>query len=625
VVRGATSMRILVLVKEVPEVSDLELDPVTRRLRREGVATLINPFDRRAVLEATRLRTELGGSIAVLSMGPPQTERSLRECLGLGVDRAFHLCDPAFAGADTLATARTLARAARKIGFDLILAGRYSIDSDTGQVGPEVAALLGIPFLGGVRRLVATKTEAGARLEVECEGDDGFADLACETPAVVTCTDRWKTRVPRVLPDDEAAEQARVTRWTSADLGGAATDYGQAGSPTWVEEVQPVESKRARLRHTYADEPEATRTSLLATVESARSAARSTHRGTTPQHPRRTDPSGGVWVIGERAPDGGVRPVTWELLGAADALARATSTGTSVFLLDPHLPPDRIVPRSTDHAALAGELGARGGDVLLLAEGDRAGAAPERALACLEAAIREYAPRIVLAPATSLGRERIPQVAARLGLGLTGDAIGVALDGEGRLRQLKPAFGGQVVAPILTKTRPEMATLRPGVLDPALPDAGRPAAERIALRTTGPAAERIVCSRLVEEVDRAGADLEEARIVVCVGFGLGEAGVARAQELASRLGGVVAGTRRVCDLGWLPRQMQVGISGRSVAPDLYVALGVRGSFNHMVGIRRAQTVVAVNRDPEAEVFAGADLGIVGDATEVLEMLISALS
>jgi len=118
--------------------------------------------------------------------------------------------------------------------------------------------------------------------------------------------------------------------------------------------------------------------------------------------------------------------------------------------------------------------------------------------------------------------------------------------------------------------------------------------------------------------------MEDARAVVCVGFGLGEEGVPRALRLARRLGGVVAGTRRVCDLRWLPRQAQVGLSGRSVAPDLYVAFGVRGSFNHMVGVRRAGTIVAVNNDPEAEIFEGADLGVVGDAVRVLDELLVAL-
>jgi electron transfer flavoprotein alpha subunit len=119
-----------------------------------------------------------------------------------------------------------------------------------------------------------------------------------------------------------------------------------------------------------------------------------------------------------------------------------------------------------------------------------------------------------------------------------------------------------------------------------------------------------------------GTALDEAPVVVCVGHGLGKDGVDLARQLATALGGVVGATRRVCDVGWLPRQLQIGISGRSVAPALYVAVGVRGSFNHMVGMQRATRVVAINRDPQAEVFAGADLGIVGDAPTFVAALLA---
>ena len=174
-------MRIVVCVKQVPEVSELGFDPQTRRLKREGVPLQINPFDRRAVLEATRLRQEIGGTITVVSMGPPQTADALRECLSLGVDRAVHLSDRAFAGADTLATSRALARAIERIGFDLVLGGRFTIDSETGQVGPEVAALLDVPLVSGVRRLTLTEHEASGNgrwtARAECERDDGFVDV----------------------------------------------------------------------------------------------------------------------------------------------------------------------------------------------------------------------------------------------------------------------------------------------------------------------------------------------------------------------------------------------------------------------------------------------------------------
>jgi electron transfer flavoprotein alpha subunit len=606
-------------VKQVPEVSELGFDPETRRLKRDGVPLQINPFDRRAVLEATRLREEIGGTITVVSMGPPQTADALRECLSLGVDRAVHLSDRAFAGADTLATSRALARAIERIGFDLVIGGRFTIDSETGQVGPEVAALLDVPLVSGVRRLtvVADEPAGGWRARAECERDDGFVEVECATPMLVTCTDRWKTRVPLVMPDEEAALQRPLEVWTGADLGGSPDDYGQAGSPTWVADLQPVASRRRNERVVAGGGFDAAVAAVVAELAAMRAEGARAAHGRPLAHTGNAIGAGAVWVLAESAPDGRLRPVTAELLGAADQLAERLGVGVAAYPIASDLGAAAV--RSTT-AALAGELGLLGADVLLWPDGAR----NEEDLArALEAAIVQLRPRIVLAPATGLGRDLVPRVAGRLALGLTGDAIGVELDAEGRLRQLKPAFGGQLVAPILSRTRPEMVTIRPGVLEAARASTARPAArvERLPALDLRPARVRTL-AWTAELGD--GPSLDDARVVVCVGWGLGKDSVPLASELASALGGVVGATRRVCDGGWLPRQLQIGISGRSVSPDLYLALGVRGSFNHVVGMQRSGRVVAVNRDDKAEVFAAADVGIVGDARGFAEALLARL-
>lgn len=612
-------MRIVVCVKQVPEVSELTLDPGTRRLRRDGVPLQINPFDRRAVLEATRLRAEHGGSITVVSMGPPQTESALRECLALGVDRAVHLCDAAFAGADTLATARALARTLARIGFDLVLAGRFSIDSETGQVGPEVAALLDVPLLGGVRRLTVAADAGGQYVaRAECERDDGFVDVECMLPAVLTCTDRWKSRMPLVMPDEDAAQQRPVECWTAADLGGDAGEYGQTGSPTWVADVHPVVLQRRR-EVVRADALDAAVDALLAEIASAVAGGGRAARAAQAVHARREDPSGAVWVLAERGPDGRLRPVASELLGAADRLAAELDVGVAALVLVPEIAAGAPSRASLEEVAM--ELGELGADVLLAPPGE---VRDEDELArVVEAALLLHRPRVVLAPATGLGRDLVPRVAARLGLGLTGDAIGVELDAAGRLRQLKPAFGGQLVADILSRTRPEIVTLRPGVLDALRPLAARPAAKLVALPPCAASPSRRRTLAWTAELG-GGVALDEAGLVVCVGHGMGKDAVPLAHELAAALGGVVGATRRVCDVGWVPRQLQIGISGRSIAPDVYLALGVRGSFNHVVGMQRSGRVIAVNRDPEAEILACADLGIVGDAPAIAAAVLARL-
>ena len=616
-------LTIAVCVKQVPEVAELTLDPQTRRLRREGVPLAINPFDRRALLEAVQLKETAGAGVVAISMGPPSAESALRECLGLGVDRAIHLCDPRFGGADTLATARALAQTVRRVGAEMVMAGRASIDAETGQVAPQVAEMLGRAFLPGVRRM--SLLAEGAGLRVECEGDDGAVTVEAGFPVVVTCTDRWKTRAPIVMPDDERAASHPVERWSVDDLGGDPSGYGQAGSPTWVEDVRPVEIARERR---VID----AREDLASGVAAARDFVRrvlagnaTSVRGRIPDHRRVEDPRGAIWVVVERSPSGAIRPSALELMGAADDLASRLSVGVAAVVVDPL--PEALAPgrRSSSAEEIAAELGRAGADALLAPRAGL-GVLPWDFAPTMEPVVREFAPRAVLAPASALGREVMPRLAARLCVGLTGDALGVELAADGALLQLKPAFGGQVVAPIRSRTRPEMTTIRPGMLDPLRPDAMRAPAALVVIESI--AADPALAGLRISwepEVDEDTAALEVAQAVVCVGFGLGKDGVEDARALARVIGGAIGGTRRACDSGWLPRQAQIGISGRSVAPALYLALGVRGSFNHVVGVGRAGAIIAVNRDPAAEVFASCDLGIVADARDFGRVLAGALA
>jgi electron transfer flavoprotein alpha subunit len=240
----------------------------------------------------------------------------------------------------------------------------------------------------------------------------------------------------------------------------------------------------------------------------------------------------------------------------------------------------------------------------------------------LAAAIPARRPRLVLLGSTARGRELAPRVAARLGLGLTGDAIDLDVDGAGRIRLWTPAFGGTILAPILSHTRPEMATVRPGLLAAARPDPARPVViERLAVDD---ASSRVRVVR--EDASASGmADvLDGAALVLGVGTGVGAAGVAAVRALAERLGAGIAATRDVTDAGWLPRQHQVGITGRAIAPRLYVALGVRGAMEHLVGLRRAGTIVAVNKSPKAPIVKQADLCLVADLHPLLPYLEGAL-
>jgi electron transfer flavoprotein alpha subunit len=218
-------------------------------------------------------------------------------------------------------------------------------------------------------------------------------------------------------------------------------------------------------------------------------------------------------------------------------------------------------------------------------------------------------------------------VAARLGLGLTGDCIDLEINGAGELVQLKPALGGNVVAPILSKTRPNLATLRPGILAPLDPDWGLEAeVNTLEVEDSGEPDIRLL--EVHVEEDARGLELEAARVVMGLGMGIGcPENLPAIYELAGAIGARIAATRNVADAGWLPRQVQVGLTGRAIAPDLYMAVGIRGDFNHMVGIQKAGTILAINNNPNprrAPILQGADFSIVGDWQTYLPPLVEAL-
>jgi len=598
-------MRIVVCVKHVPVLSALRFDPETRRLVREGVPGEVSSFDLRALGRAVALRAAHGGEVVALTMGPPAARAGLEDCLALGADRGLHLCDRLLAGSDTLATARALAAAVLREEADLVLFGRSSTDAETGQVGPEVAELLDLPQVTGARTLDVDP--AARTFTAERETDEGFESVAGPLPAVITAAeDIAEERFPKKA-EREAAKSKPIATLSVDDLGLAAGKVGEAGSPTWVAGVEQVDvTRRAELL--AGDSPEA-----LASALRERLRAIVPPRAEPPALPERAAGEGpALWVVCETGSQG-LRPVTMELLAKAATLAARLGGRVEAV----------AIGSGREHAQA---LAAAGADRVLVAESPGLEQySTDAHAAVLAEAIRARQPRLVLLGATVRGRDLAPRVAARLGLGLTGDAIELDVDAEGRVRQLKPAFGGAIVAPILSNTRPEMATVRPGVLPAARPDGARRAGIEALAVPVVPRRVRLSASRLLSE-PAGEARLDEADVVIGVGRGVGSAAaVAPILELAARIGAGVAATREVTDAGWLPRQHQVGLTGRSIAPRLYVALAVGGAMEHLVGIRRAGVVVAVNKNPKAPILKAADLGVVADYAALLPHLAAALS
>lgn len=582
------SLEVAVLVKQVPRGDVMALGP-DGRLRRDGTEAETNPYCRRAVTKAV----ELGRSCTVFTLGPPAAVECLREAIACGADRGVLVSDPAFAGSDTLATARALAAALEKEGpFDLVLSGRNSVDADTGQVPPQLAELLGLPFVAGARSLRLR----GTTLVVDCEDDDGWSFVEVELPAVVSCAERLCPPA-KASPEQRAAVPADLVAHLDAPSLGAGP-WGAAGSPTRVGVVRHCSVDR--LRHT-GEGPLLDQVREAAALLTERTRALEGMPGV-----RRAVPDGwrrGGTLVGVLGEPGRTR-VTRELLGAAAVLA-SQMHGTVCAL---------VVPPAPEPATLGGW----GADHVVEMGGSRVEEDLARSLASW---CERRSPWAVIAPGTAWGREVAARAAARLDAGLTGDAVTLELEhGSGRLVGWKPAFGGTMVAAVTATSPVQMVTVRPGMLAPLEERAlVAPATSCLEVPTGG----RV--QRVGSERDDLVETLTMARTVIGVGMGVNPDEYESLRPLADLLGAEFAATRKVTDRHWMPHSRQVGLTGRSIAPKLYVAVGLSGKFNHTIGVRSAGTIVAINSDPAAPIFDVSDVGIVGDWHQVLPLLVHELS
>ncbi len=238
-------MHIIVCIKQVPDTKHIRLDEKNHTLIREGVESIINPFDMYALEEALRIRDQRGGKVTVLSMGPPQTESSLREAISYGADEAVLLSDRAFAGADTWATSYTLAKGVEKIApFDLILCGKQAVDGDTAQVGPGLAERLAIPYITWVRKIEAIED---GMIRAQRLMDDGYDRLESPLPALLTVVKEInEPRVPS-LKGKMRAKTQKIPFYGLVDIAADPEQVGLKGSATQVIKVFPPPRLKERV------------------------------------------------------------------------------------------------------------------------------------------------------------------------------------------------------------------------------------------------------------------------------------------------------------------------------------------------------------------------------------------
>ena len=228
-------MHFIVCIKQVPNTTNVQIDPKTSTLKREGVESIINPFDEYAIEEAVRLKERFGGKTTVITMGPPQAETALREALSKGIDNAVLVSDRAFAGADTWATSYTLATAIKKLGeFDLIICGKQATDGDTAQVGPGIAEMLDIPHVAYVKKIEHMDKNS---IKVERMMEDGYDLIEMPVPALLTVVKEINTPRMPSLRGLMASKKAVITKYTAQDINAEPKNIGLTGSPTQVMKV----------------------------------------------------------------------------------------------------------------------------------------------------------------------------------------------------------------------------------------------------------------------------------------------------------------------------------------------------------------------------------------------------
>ncbi len=580
---------------------------------RAAAPTIVNPCDLHA-LEAARKLTE---DIVAITMGPPNAVQALREAVAHGATSGVLITDRLFAGSDTWATANVLAAAIRVLGgFEIVLCGLTAIDGETGQVGPQVAQRLGIPQATGCESVRV----ADGRVIVRRIVEGGYEVLSLPMPALVTVTETGNVPAYPTLPRRRQADRAEFVTLTGADLALSEDEAGLEASPTKVAQMKAVAAPATKTEYVSADLSYGELATRLRNIRQAPSAGTSPAAEPTSSQAAE-DPGSGplaVLVVAEVV-DGGVTAGTAELLTKARSLAAQTGGATGALVAGSGL------------GAACDDVARFGADTTYLAEDPRLSRYTTLPFSrVLYDTISVHRPDVVLMSATSIGRDLAPRVAAMLDTGLAADCTDLRIADWTRrrvvyrnlLHQIRPAMGSSVLATCISpEARPQMATVRPGTFE---------ALERPRRSTVVPVAVELkaedLCVEVLEHsVEPSDVRLVDADVIVAGGAGCSADNWHLISELASQLDGKVAASRAAVDAGLAPRALQVGQTGKTVAPSLYIACGISGALQHTVGMQAAKTVVAINRDPEAAIFARAHYGIVGDVVDVLPLLTAALA
>lgn len=587
-------LKILALIKQVPKLELMSLDE-QGFVEREGLPLEISAYCRRAVAKAVELARLYDGRCTVASLGSLSAEEALRECLAWGADDAVLLPESHFSGSDTLATAKALAALARIEGpFDLIFTGLSSFDCGTGQVGPQLAELLDLPFVSAAREIEIHDDRR--TLRVKCERDDGWRISELTMPAVVGVAERLCSPTRLSRGSWEMISSSRVRQLTPV----GSDDGSSMGIDSRLIAVEPVASLTMSRTALFCDGD--LEDQVVAAIEFIQ---------------RKSDNSGPYIAseveseLGKVDSNGPVVTVLLErdryklnreLLWYAHSFAQTLGGWTVAISMG-------NVNQS--------ELWHWGADEVVCVEGAEIEEDFARALISWA---DERKPSVLLAPASLWGREITSRLSASLGVASISDVSRLALE-QGRLVGWKTASGPGVRVAIRSCSELQIVTVVPT----SQSYFGTRFGDGVVVQSLLEVSPRGRLRILSDWRNDNWEDLARAQSVIGVGAAVKEDELEHIYRLADTIGAEVAATRKITDLGLLPRSRQIGITGRSISPKLYMAIGLSGKSNHMVAVRNAQTIVAINSDRNAPVFGCSDFGIVGDWREAVSLMLDKFS
>ena len=618
----------IVLVKQVPDVSQISdnaFNPETGTLMRNKLASVINELDTHALAFASQMRKleNSAGKIIVLTMGPPAAAEVLRYSLARCADEAVLVTDRALGGADTYATANTIAAAIRRIakeyftGSDYyVIAGMQSVDGDTAQVPPQIAADLNMPCIAYATD-VLLKNHQFEFTRIISGGIETVKPIF--RPALVTVA-KYDHPLYSSFASTRKAARSPIVQWSLTDINPAS--FGLQGSKTQVIKVfPPPKSQRKCIQlQNIAELAKAIIDSACSdTIVTPDASQQGRNKATSIPKLDLTLGQKDFWVVAETMGQN-LTDVTFELIAKARSLASDTAAQVSAVLCT-----------TTSDDAHAKKLIEAGADTVhiisdpLLNTDDPAPYA--KALAKL---ISQNWPQIVFFGATPFGRTLAPMVSYSLHCGLTADCTAFDIIPHGDdciLLQTRPALGGNVMATICSKNcKSQMATARPGVFVKLQADPSRTG--QIFVHNPGLSIADMSLEIVSSEIGGATSKFVNKKVIISGGKGLKNRDnynyitqlLAAAVKTALGTSAEIGASRSAVEHGLAPRTSQIGQTGTSVAPKVYIAIGISGAIQHMIGIANSDIIIAINNDPNAPICKASDYYYAASAEEVVPAL-----